>query len=988
MDISVCKPPLMPASCQLPQQHRWLDEVQDIKALSALNEGDQQLLAAIIAGSSHLHRMVRLFAGDVADILAGKTEKILGDAQKNWQEAARSAPSDAGLAGAVRLFRNRCHFAIALAELSGQMDISDACTQLSTCAEHGVREVADYLYRGAATALSDPAVQGRWVILGLGKLGAGELNYSSDIDLIILHEFAPNSDPNSDPDRDAQSAERQGQNFNRLARRLAKILSEDTADGFGWRVDFRLRPDPAATPLSLSLPAAVSYYESTARSWERAAFIRARPVAGDIALGEQFLGSISAFIWRRSFDYTVIDDLQIWLRHLPAAEDYLGFDVKLGQFGIRHIELLVHILQLLGGGRHRELRTPNTCTALASLVRLGWLEPDQARALEQHYFHWREIEHRLQYLRDTQTHKLPRDRTALTDFAAFCGMQDAEALIAIIQRLQSASSAAAHHPIFDQMVERAQNRQSTTPELLASAADHQVSLEWLASLGFARPHDMRDIIDGWSSGRIPATRGERARHYLFRLLPELITHLAEAGDPDAAFARFADLVAALPAGAQAFSLLCQHPQLASLITDILVKAPALTNTIGRRTDVLDILLEVDFFAPLEGQKELAQTCPQIRADEPVELYLDRLKRWTHEARFRANVHMLQKITPYREVLGHLSLIAEQVVRAVCAVAIRDFQARYGQIAGSGLHILALGRLGAKTMTARSDIDLLFIYDGETEGISDGPRSLGLSAYYIRLTQLIISWLTVASREGSLYEVDTRLRPDGKSGPAAAHLHRLQSYYATEAWPWEHIAIAKARLIASSNSDTDTALKRDTLQRDVVEKTILEKTISDIKNAPPSAVEMAADIIKMRDKLASETASGKPTGLGLKKRAGGLLDIEFLAILTRVPLAPDLSAELPAAACAPLEMLKSCQKQQPDPALQACIDAAARLEEVHAFSQLCLPRYTWTADTDMPSPPYHALAEITGFADLNALLTALEDWCKIIENSLLKRLETP
>ena len=587
MDTSVCQPPLMPASCDLAQQQCWLDELEEIEKLSVLDDADKQQLAAIIAGSSHLHRMVRLFADDVPDILTGKAEKILADARKNWCEAVHSASSDERLAAGVRQFRNRCHFAIALAELYGQMDISDACTHLSRCAEYGLKEVADYLYQGAAD-------QGRWVILGLGKLGAGELNYSSDIDLIILHQFAPESD--------AQSCEKQGKNFNGLARRLAKILSEDTADGFGWRVDFRLRPDPAATPLSLSFPAAVSYYESTARSWERAAFIRARPVAGDITLGAQFLSSISAFIWRRSFDYTVIDDLQIWLRHLPATDDYLGFDVKLGQFGIRHIELLVHILQLLGGGRHPELRTSNTCTALACLTGLGWLEPDQASALEKLYFHWRKIEHRLQYLRDTQTHKLPRDHTALADFAAFCGIQTTDKLITAIQNLQEATCAAAHHPIFDQMVERAQNRQSAMPELLASAADHELSLEWLASLGFARPHDLRDIIDGWSSGRSPATRGERARHYLFRLLPELITHLAKAGDPDAAFARFADLVAALPAGAQAFSLLCQHPQLASLITDILVKAPALTNTIGRRTNVLDILLEPDFFTPLKGRK--------------------------------------------------------------------------------------------------------------------------------------------------------------------------------------------------------------------------------------------------------------------------------------------------------------------------------------------------------------------------------------------------
>ena len=960
MENSFCQIPAMPASCQIQQQISWLQEIEAIEALSGLSESDKTRLAAIIINSSHLHRMAKLFAADIPDIFTGKAEDILKKAGEEWQEAMKTASTDDGLAKDLRAFRNRCHFAIALSELCQKMDIGTACSRLSECAEIGLQGVVDYLLASGTASADTEIASARWVILGLGKLGAGELNYSSDIDVIVLHQFAPNSSE--------ESYDKQSRHFIGLTRRLAKILSEDTRDGFGWRVDFRLRPDPAATPLSLSYAAAVSYYESTARSWERAAFIRARPVAGDIALGQQFLTAISAFIWRRSFDYTVIDDLQIWLRHLAPAPGYYGFDVKLGQFGIRHIELLVHILQLLGGGRHPELRCHNTCTALDRLVGLEWLDADQAAALKHSYFKWREIEHRVQYLRDTQTHKLPRDANGMADFSAFCGFAAAEDLVSAIQDLQSATQNAAHHPIFDKMVENARTRQAEMAEPLASAADYELSLDWLASLGFLRPHDIRDIIDGWDSGRTPATRGERARQYLFRLLPELLANFAKAGDPDAAFAHFADFVAALPAGAQAFSLLCQHPQLASLITDILVKAPALTNTIGRHTDILDIFLEPHFFTPLEGIEALAASCPELQQDEPVELYLDRVKRWSHEARFRANVHMLQKITPVSEVSACLSAIAEISVQAVSRAAIQDFQSRYGRIENSHLYIVALGKLGCQTMTARSDIDLLFIYDGTADTQSDGPRALGISAYYIRLTQLIISWLTVASREASLYEIDTRLRPDGKSGPAATHISRIEAYYEKEAWPWEHIAFAKARQIFASDNAPIAELN---------------KKIARLHSSLPALGNMKTDIVKMRDKLRREQTGQKPSGLGLKKRPGGFLDIEFLAMLLRMQGGHSGKTASPAA---PLAVLQAWNIDKGEADIQHSIEAAMLLEEIQAFSQLCLPRYTESPDTENPAPAYQALAEITGYGQLEKLLDAIETAADTIEGSLLKRLE--
>ena len=800
-------------------------------------------IAAIIYAAPHLHQLIRRFAkhhrDDITQAITGDITPIISQAGTAFSEALGAAGDDESVMRHLRHYRYRCYLALCLAELQGAITIQYQMKALSSCADYALQEVLSYLCRRADIPYET------MVILGMGKLGAEELNYSSDIDLIILYDGKKN----------AVSA----QDYVKLTRALIQIFQKQTGDGFAWRVDLRLRPDPGATAIALSDGAAISYYESIARSWERAVFVRARPVAGNLTLGHRFLEAIDPFIWRRQLDYSILSDLTAWITHFPMSEDGHNFDVKRGAFAIRHIEMMTHLLQVLHGGRDKTLRTHHTDKALDALYLAGHISQEQAAASKQLYWHWRALEHRLQYCRDAHIYHLPNNQEDFSQFARFAGFADDASLLGHMKSLQSATYHAASHPVIVDMIAAHQGALASG----AWPADEMSQQKFLTDKGFLRPDDIIRTIESWMSGRLPATRSERARETLTTLLPLVFNELSKAEAPDAPFMGFAQFLEALPAGVQVFSLLNQHPQLIELISNFTLSAPALMVELTKNPQIFEQMLDKSFFAPLDERPDFHSLLADEIKGKPAELQLDVIRRSTREAKFRAEAHIITYPNAAQDAYHYLSDLADASLTTSFAITCLEFEAQYGKVADSQFAVLLLGRAGQRQLTPQSDIDLIFLYDGDRNALSDGPKQLSTGHYYQKLAQRFISWTSAKTASGSLYELDARLRPDGRAGPLATHYEGWQSYLAEAAWPFEKLALQKARLLTLHNDNADF-------------KARIIACINEVTGTPIARHELIKEFTLLRDKMAAMGPGGTPPlEWDFKKRRGGLLDCEFL-----------------------------------------------------------------------------------------------------------------
>lgn len=763
-------------------------------------------IAATFAHTPHLLVLARRFADDISRILDGGAADIIDEAHHLFRQSMQQCDNDDAAMKAIRQFRGRVSFAAALGDITGQTSMEMQLQWLSNAATCATGETVHYLMRhaaerGLASPPQDDLSGSGWIIFAVGKLGAEELNYSSDIDLIILHD--PDANPLKDPTT-AQSF------YVTQTRALVKLLSASTADGIGWRVDLRLRPDPGATAVSIQIAAALGYYESIARTWERAAFIRARPIAGDIQAGYSFLDEIKPFLWRRSLDYTVIDDMRTMLRRPPDSAGWTGFNLKTGHGGIRTIEFFTHVLQLVFGGRDPEIRQHQTAAALHMLAKKDWITSAQADQLIALYALLRRAEHRLQMVADQQTHSLPRDDDTMLNFARFMGHETAQSLCDELATILSEVSDMTAHDLLDDILTSQIGDETTanaddTKTIDIFLEDQEQLITWLDTIGFERPADVAAALSGWIAGRIPATRGERSRMLLGRLMPELLRQLAKGTEPDNAFAALAYFIEGLPASVQIFSLLDYNRHLARLLCDIIVLSPRLTQILKRNPMLFELLLYKEFFDPLPDAQTIVSHMREVIAGQPVEDALDNIKRHTRELRFRAELQAISLSSDRYVLERSLSAIAEATIQIVLELARADMERRHGKIAGQ-CGIIALGRLGIGQLTATSDLDILFVYDAPDAARSDADRSLNAASYYIRLTQTFVSWITTQSAEGALYEVDLRLRPEGSAGAIATPLDRLAHYLDTDIWLWEKLALTKARFVAGDNALLSPAMK--------------------------------------------------------------------------------------------------------------------------------------------------------------------------------------
>ncbi len=818
------------------------------------------LLAAVFANSPFLTRCILADMAAFRDLLMRGPEAVLTELRHGLAEAAGTADGLDACKAALRRARRVTALGVALADMTGVWDLDRVTAALSDFADAAVDAALAFLLRRAAARgdleLAEPrhpTTDCGITVLALGKLGARELNYSSDIDLIVLYET----------EQLRYHGRKDVHEFSvRLTRQLVELLEEKTRDGYVARVDLRLRPDPAAMPLAIPVAAAETYYESQGQNWERAAMIKARACAGDLKVGHAFLRALRPFVWRKHLDFWAIQDVHSIKRQIHAHRGgstvaVAGHNIKLGRGGIREIEFYVQTQQLIWGGRAPGLRSPRTVEALRALAAAGHVSGADAEALAEAYAYLRRLEHRLQMIGDQQTQTLPADARGLAEVAAFLGYDDPELFQSdLLHRL---------HLVEDRyaaLFEEEPTLSGPGNLVFTGGEPDPETLETLGRLGFADGERVFHIVANWHRGRYRATRSRRAREFLTELIPTLLEALGRTGHPDAALAKFDEFLAGLPAGVQLFSMLHANPRLLDLLAAIVGGAPALAEHLSRFPGLLEAVLDPDFYAPLPDRDALeAELRGRLVDARDLQDVLDLVRRWVHDRKFQVGVHMLEATADVDEAGRALSDVAEAALAALHPRVAAEFAGKHGHLPGPGLAVLALGKLGGRELTIASDLDLVFL--GESaEGVaeSDGPKPLEPGRYLTRLAQRFINAVTALTGEGQLYEVDMRLRPSGNAGPLVGSLAGFRRYYGDggEAWTWEHMALTRARPILG---DSDFCAR-------------IAAEVRAVLTAPRDPDKLLAAVVDMRERIAREHPAR--SDWQVKYLRGGLIDLEFLA----------------------------------------------------------------------------------------------------------------
>ena len=846
---------------------------------------------------------------DLAELLTvGEGERALALAK-----AAGEGIEDVGVA--LRRERLGVALVLAVSDLAGAFPLARVTAELSALADRAL----DAAIREAIVRRTGEEPRG-FIALALGKHGAGELNYSSDIDPILL--FDPATLPRRERDEPGEAAQR-------YAREVVRTLAESTAEGYVFRVDLRLRPASEVSPLAISCNAALSHYESSALAWERAAFIRARACAGDIPAGETFLAAIRPFVWRRSLDFGAIEEigrLTAGVRETYSGplEPQPGFNLKQGRGGIREVEFFAQTHQLIHGGRDPSLRLRGVRATLDALAAAGLIGCDDASVLGDCYDRLRTVEHRLQMVEDQQTHTLPGGE-ALDRVARLDGLADGAALLADLAAVSAAVAAR-----FDRLI-AAEQRSVHGPATSPLPAR-------LAELGYADPDKLAHRIDGWQDGHIRALRSPSARAAFADLLPRLLEAFAEAPEPERTLLRWEHVLERASSAINLFRLLEARPGLLDQLVRILTLAPPLADELGRRPDLLDTLIDQSALDLPGTTAELVAKMARTEHDEGYEQLLDRIRLVTGEARFALGVQLIEAAHDPLDIARALSRCAEAALQLASAAAAAEFAREHGRIGGSELLVLGFGRLGGGLLTHASDLDIVYLFNGSHEGESDGRRPLGATLYFNRLAQRVSAALSVPTAQGALYEVDTRLRPQGTQGPLAASVESFARYQREDAWTWEHMALTRARVLVGS------AASRAQVEAEIAAVLMRERDPATLR----------ADVLKMRHDMA---ANKPPRGvLDAKLLRGALVDLEFLVhylqLRERIAFTPDLGEAVAGLVAAGLL----------DPELGAAHDLLARLL---VAARLLAP------DLAVPAAPAdEVLARACGHENAAALLQAV------------------
>ncbi|HET6838264.1 MAG TPA: bifunctional [glutamine synthetase] adenylyltransferase/[glutamine synthetase]-adenylyl-L-tyrosine phosphorylase, partial [Bradyrhizobium sp.] len=821
------------------------------------------LVKAVLSGfaefSPYLFDLAGADAVRVIRLLECEPEPYLAQLIEKASRDVLTASSETDAMRLLRHMKSEAALLIALCDIGGVWPVMQVTAALTDVAVASVQSALRFVLRQEAARgrllpsnLDLPEDDSGLVVLAMGKMGAGELNYSSDIDLIVFFDpAAPTLAPDLEP----------AQFFVRVTQTLSRMLQQRTGDGYVFRVDLRLRPDPASTPVAISTASALHYYEREGRTWERAAMIKARPCAGDVKAGEALIAEIAPFVWRKHLDFAALADVHDMKRQMQtyrgqSAIAVEGHNVKVGRGGIREIEFFVQTQQLIAGGRHPQLRVRPTLEALNVLASSNWITFAARDELTAAYIFLRRVEHRLQMVADEQTHTLPETAEAMERFARFLGHDSREDFA---KRLLGHLNVVQEH--YGKLFEGDPIGAAKMPAVdYGAGPDDPRLIEHLVTLGFKKPIVVAKIIRDWLVSDYRVLRIEDVRSTFVEFVPALVAGLAKAEEPDNAVMAFDRFLQALRRGARLFFLLSKNRDLVSLVTLILGVAPRLGDMLAQQPQVMDGLVDPRFFGAMPDRRELSARLAAILSDATsYEDFLDRLRLFGQESLFLVGTRILSGTVSAQQAGIAFADVAEGTVDTVYRLVTERFGAQHGRIVAQETAILAMGRLGGREMTASSDLDLILLYDFDSrQPDSDGAHSLHGGQYFARFTQRLINAFTTRTNYGVLYDIDMRLRPSGRSGPVASHIESFAEYQSREAWTWEHMALTRARVISASPEF----------------RTRIERIIRDVLTRPRDAAVVASDVVAMRRAIGLEKSENEVWDL--KYAAGGIVDIDFIA----------------------------------------------------------------------------------------------------------------
>ena len=850
--MSITLSPLPPIAH--PQFDALMDQLPEQAAAALRNAAP--LLGPLLESAPYLLGLARDHADWLAETLASDADEAFAAVLAAVTEAGHIG-DEAEVGRALRVAKGRTALLAALAETGNAWTTARATEALSDLADAALEAGMDFLMRDASVKgrLAIPLDEARaansgLALFALGKHGGRELNYSSDIDIVAF--FDPQRGMLAEPDEATKI-------YSRMVQRLVGLMEDQQLGGYVFRTDLRLRPDPGSTPVALSVDAALAYYEVRGQNWERAAWIKARPCAGDKQVGEAFIKELAPYVWRKHLDFATIADIQAMKRQINVSKKVgdirvEGHNVKLGRGGIREIEFFAQTQQLIAGGRDKALRVRPTAEALAALAEASWISPTTAEELTETYWYLRAVENRLQMLRDEQTHIMPDDAEGVAVIGRLMGQPDRAAFEA---DYRAALERVARY--YAELFTEGETLGSGEGNLVFTGSDDDPeTLETLTAMGFIDAHKAVETVRKWHYGSYAATRTSAARAHLTELLPSLLATLSRAGNADEALARMDNFLSRLPGGVQLFALLRNHAQLRTLLVQFMASAPRMAEAVIHRAHVVDGLIDPAFANDVTHRDVLVAKVDAFLADaRSYEELIDRARIIGQEQKFLVAAGLLSGTVSAQGAGEQFTALAETLLHRLFDKVQDEFAIRHGRIPDAEVALLAFGKMASGEMTFTSDLDFFLLYDApNTE--SDGERSLSTSHYFARLTQRLVAAVTAPTTEGVLYEVDMRLRPSGNAGPLATSLAGFKAYHKDNAWTWEHLALSRARVVAATGSLADK----------------IDAEIAEVMGRKRDIAKTLADVVSMRALMVRER---KPRhAFDLKLANGGLVDLEFIA----------------------------------------------------------------------------------------------------------------